>query len=120
MNTVTSTSEISAQLREYIDKQVAQRPIEAKIIKRICRTLREAGTPITQTHDGMDFTAVHNTQDVLDQAFNLDEVTVFTADGHGIYLTMGQEWDTICDYHLVLEATLEPIMEWVCSAGENE
>jgi hypothetical protein len=107
-------------LRIYIDKQVAQRPVEANIIKRIVKAMSEAGTPITQAFDSEEFVPVTDEQSILDQAFNLDEVTLFTADGQGIYLTMGQEWDLICDYHLSLEKTLEPIMVWVCSAGEDD
>lgn len=115
-----TAEERATRLREYIAKQVAQRPIEANIVKRIVKVMKAAGTPITEVYDGEQFEPVTDEQSVLDHVFNLDEASLFTADGDGIFLTMGQEWDTICDYNLTLEKTLEPIMVWVCSAGEDD
>lgn len=105
--------ETTARLEAYIAGQIEARPIEAQIIRKIVSALAEAGTPVTKTWDTVDIERVKTEQEILTVAFNLDEVYLLTGKGSWVRLTMGEEWDLICDYTTNLEEALKPVMEWI-------
>lgn len=105
--------ETTAQLDRYIASQIEARPIEAKIIKRIYNTLKRAGFPVKKTWDTVDIERVNSLDEVYTIAFNLDEVYLIVKTGSWVRLTMGEEWDLICDYTLDLEEALKPVNDWI-------
>ncbi len=121
-NTVTTAPNVDSanRLRTYLDSQIAKRPIEREIIERIAKALRDVGNPVVRIWDGEENVAVSTDQSILDQAFNLDELSLHTADGSGVFLVMGEGWDMITDYHLSLDSALEPVMQWSIEGSESE
>lgn len=101
------------RLKRFIDTQIAANPIEAKIVRRVVKALRDAGTPVVRVWDGGESIRVSTTRDVLDQVFNLDECRLHVAGGGYVYLVGGNEWDMISDYTLDLEDTLAPVNAWI-------
>jgi hypothetical protein len=104
---------MSINLQDFIKEQIKARPIEAKITRKVVRALKAAGTPVVKTWDGYESEKVETMQDVLEQAFNLDEVYLYTADGSWVRLVMGNEYDLICDYTTDLEDALQPVNDWI-------
>lgn len=109
--------ETTARLDRFIATQMEARPIEVKIIKRVYDALKAAGTPITKTWDGVDQERVASLEEVYTIAFNLDEVYLQTAKDSYVFLTMGEEWDMICDYTTDLEEALSKVNAWVMKNG---
>lgn len=107
---------MTINLQEFIAEQIKARPIEAKIVRKVVRALKAAGTPVVKTWDGVETTKVSTEKDIMTEAFNLDEVWLYTADGSWVRLTMGNEWDLITDYTLSLEEVIEPVSEWIDKA----
>lgn len=105
-------TEYSTQTQRFIEAQIAARPIEVGIIRRIWEALEDAGTPIVTVWDGEERTDVYDLEGVFELAFNQDEVWLETKRGN-IFLTMGEEWDIICDYHTSLEDALKPVNDYV-------
>lgn len=105
--------EMSATTRAFVDNEIRQRPREATLIRKLCRALRENGTPVTEVYDGAEFTKVATTADVLSLVFNLDEAYLFTDQRMAyVFVVMGEFPDTIADYTLNLESAVEPVMQW--------
>lgn len=100
------------ELQDFIAKQIEDRPIEAKIVRKIVRVLKAAGKPVKYVFDGVERVYVSTEKDVLNEAFNLDEVYLHTDDGY-VFLTMGEGWDLICDYGLSLDDDLKPVFAWI-------
>lgn len=100
-------------LRAFLDESMAHRPLEVKMVKKIVKALREAGTPVVAVWDTEEEEAVNTTQNVLDIVFNLDEAWLLTADRSWVRLSMGEGFDMICDYTVDLEEALKPVNEWV-------
>jgi len=67
------------------------------------------GTPVTKIYDGGEYVKVEDTEDVLTEAYNLDELHLFTAAGSYVYLIMGQYPDTIADWTTDLDESVETI-----------
>lgn len=105
--------ETTAHLDAHISAQMEARPIEVKIIERIYNALKAAGTPVKKTWDTVDIERVNSLEEVYTIAFNLDEVYLLTGKGSWVRLTMGEEWDLICDYTTDLEEALTKVNEWV-------
>lgn len=101
-------------LDAFIADQIARRPIEAEIVKRIVETFAAAGNPIIYVVDSAsERTSVHDLDSVNREVFNLDEAFLYPKSGGWIRLTMGEEWDIICDYTLSAEDTLASIHAWI-------
>lgn len=109
--------ETTARLDRYIAAQMEARPVEVKIIKRVYNALKAAGKPITKTWDSVDIERVNSLEEVYTIAFNLDEVYLMTGKDSWVRLTMGEEWDLICDYTTDLEEALSKVNAWVMKNG---
>ena len=107
-----------SDLQEYIARQIERRPIEARIIRKIVRALKAAGTPVVETWDGDETVKVRTEREVLEVAFNLDEVRLYTEDGGWVFLVMGQDWDTLTDYTMDLDEALVPVNDYIMNYGE--
>lgn len=105
--------ETTARLDRYIASQIEARPIEAKIIKRVYNALKAAKKPVIKTWDNVDIERVNSLEEVYTIAFNLDEVYLITGKSSWVRLTMGEEWDLICDYTTDLEEALKPVNDWI-------
>lgn len=105
--------ETTAQLDRYIASQIEARPVEANIIKRVYNTLKAAGKPVAKTWDTVDIERVNSLEETYTIAFNLDEVYLIVKTGSWVRLTMGEEWDLICDYTTDLEDYLKPVFDWI-------
>lgn len=101
------------ELKDFIAKQMEARPTEVRIIRKAIRAMKNAGTPIVAVFDGGEEVAVKTEMDIFTEVFNLDSAWIQTADGSFIFLTMGEEWDVICDYTTDLEETLKPVYEYI-------
>lgn len=101
------------ELQDYIAKQIAARPVEAKITRKIVRALKAAGTPVTRVFDGGEMVKVSTEQDILTEVFNLDISWLYTKDGSWVMLVGGNEWDMLSDYTLSLEEALKPVEAWI-------
>ena len=110
----------ASSLRTFLDGQISSRPIEREIIERIANALRDAGTPIVKIWDSEEWTEVSTNQSILDVAFNLDELIVYTADSAGVFLVMGEKWDMLNDYNVSLESALEPVNVWINERMDSE
>ena len=100
-------------LDEYIARQIAARPVEATLVRKIVRALKAAGTPVVKGYDGEEFEKLTTEKSVLDFAFNLDEFRLYTADGAWVFVVMGQGAEGLTDYSLDLEDALEPLSDWI-------
>lgn len=99
---------------EYVAAQIAARPVEAKIVRKIVRALKAAGNPITSVEDSDgETTPVTTEADVLAIAFNLDDLWLVTQSGSWVRLIMGEGYDLINDYGVSLEDALTPVNEWI-------
>lgn len=98
---------------EYADSQIARRPAEAEVIRKIVRAMDKAGKPVVKVaYDSVlsDCVEVSTEQDVLTEAFNLDEAWLVTADGDWALVIMGEDpEDMLADYTLSLEDALGSI-----------
>jgi len=101
-------------LKAFIAEAIKNNPVEAQIVRKVIKALTDAGTPVVQVFDGEETEKVKTTQDILDIVFNLDEAWLETESGW-VRLTMGNEWDTICDYTLNLEEALKPVNDWIAT-----
>lgn len=112
MNDPITVAEQKTRLDLFIDTQIKANPIEAKIARRVFRTLKAAGNPVTSVWDGVEENPVKSEREMLVQVFNLDSATLYTQSGSFVYLVLGNEWDMISDYGVSLEDTLNPVVEW--------
>lgn len=107
-----------SDLNTYIAEQIAARPIEARIVKRIYNALKRAGEPVVAVWDGEERTEVKSLDDLNTAVFNLDEAELYTKSGGTIYIVMGQDWEMIADHSLSLDdldgnGPLVPVNEWI-------
>lgn len=98
---------------KFIDEGIASCPTEAKILRKIIRALKKAGTPVVSVFDGAEYVDVETERQVFEQVFNLDESFLYTADGSWVRFTMGNEQDCITDYTTDLEDRLSLVNEWI-------
>jgi hypothetical protein len=97
----------------FINKAIADNPIEAKLVRKVVRALAKAGHPVSSVWDGVETTSVRTERDIMEQVFNLDEAFLQTEDDNWVRLTMGNEWDVITDYTTDLEAALQPVSDYI-------
>lgn len=102
-----------ARFQRFIDDAIAANPIEADLLKRIIASLESAGDPIVKIDDREEVSEVSTPREIFEAAFNLDELFLITKSGSWVRLTMGEEWDMICDYTTDLEDALKPVNEFV-------
>jgi hypothetical protein len=109
----THTAPSAPTYAERIAQAIADRPIEARILRKVYRALNSAGTPITRVWDGEEWAPITGCTEFLNLAFDLDELRAYTAEGSWVFLTMGEEWDVICDYTVDLEDALTPVSDYI-------
>lgn len=100
-------------LETFIAEQIAAKPVEAKIVRKIVRALKAAGTPVTQIWDSEEYVTVSTEKEVMEQAFNLDEIYLDTESGAWVRLTMGEGYDMLTDYSVSLDDALAPVRAWI-------
>lgn len=100
-------------LDTFIERQIESRPIEARIVRRIVKALRQAGTPVTAVFDGDETVEVDRVHEVFRQVFNLDEALLITEAGAWVRLVMGQDWDILVDYSVDLDGALTPVNDYI-------
>jgi hypothetical protein len=101
------------ELQDFIAEQIAARPVEATIVRKVIRALKAAGDPVVKVNDGYDEVETSTEKGILSEVFNLDEATLITHDGSFVFLTMGEGYDLICDHSVNLEDALKPVSEWI-------
>lgn len=97
----------------FTHDQIARRPLEARILKRIVKALEKAGNPVVSVWDTEEQSPVSSAGDVIHLAYNLDELYLYTKSGAWVRIIMGEGWDVICDYTVSIEDALAPVNEWV-------
>lgn len=102
-------------LRTYLDEQIAARPIEATLIRKVYKALKKAGTPVVKGYDREEWVEFKSQDEVLDFAFNLDEFFLYTEDGAMVWIIMGQGAEGLTDYSVSLEEAFEAygLPEWI-------
>ena len=105
------TTEFNFQ--EFINRQIAKNPIEARIVRKIVKALKDAGNPVVSVWDGEEDNPVTTKRDVLEQVFNLDQAHLYTKDGGWVFVVMGNEWDVLSDYTVSLEEALKPVNDYI-------
>ena len=110
-----TTTEEAAQARfaRFIDDGIAAHPVEARLIRKVRKALKDAGDPIVKVWDREEMTKVSTLRELFEQAFNLDELFLYTQSGSWVRLTMGEGYDVICDYTTDLEVALKPVFDYI-------
>lgn len=106
-------------LDNFIANQIARRPIEAAIVKRLVKAFAEAGKPIVKVGDGETLYRVEGLDEINREVFNLDEAWLITEDESWVFLTMGEQQDLICDYSINLEDIIAPVQSWIERTYDN-
>ena len=100
-------------LTDWTQKQLADHPAEAAVVKAIIDTLHRAGNPVTQVDYFEDRIDTPTRDDVLNIVFDLDESFLITDDGSWVRITLGNEWDCLTDYTVNLEEILQPVSDLI-------
>lgn len=100
-------------LDAFIARQIANSPIEARLVRKVVRALKAAGSPVVSVWDGEEDCPVKSEKDVLSLVFNLDQAWLKVESGAWVFLVLGNEWDVICDYSVSLEEPLEPVFAYI-------
>ena len=100
-------------LTETTKRYTANLPAEAAIVRKIVRTLKAAGTPVVQVHDGEEFITVKGEEETLEAVFAVDMARLYTADGRWVLIILGNGWDALSDYSVSLEDILTPVQDWI-------
>lgn len=99
--------------------QMHYHPIEAKIVRKVIRALKAAGTPVVAVFDGEEKTPVRTEREAMAVVFNLDMAWLMTERGSWVVIVIGNRWDAISDYTLDLEAALAEVNTWI-AASDND
>jgi hypothetical protein len=97
----------------FIKESIAANPVEAKIVRKIVKALKNNGTPVVEIDDGEELVPVNGIKEVLDVVFNLDECYLYTEGGSWVRIVLGNEWDCLVDYTLDIEDALRPVNEYI-------
>lgn len=100
-------------MNEWTTAQVAARPVEARIVRKVVRAMKAAGTPWAICWDGESKYGVRTEADMLDAVFSVDEPYLFTETGSWIRFAMGEGWEIIADHSVDLEDTLAPVFAYI-------
>jgi hypothetical protein len=105
--------EREARHAEFIANAIKNNPVEAKIVRKIVKALKKAGTPVTSVWDGVEETPATTTKEILALVFNLDQCHLYTEGTGWVFLVGGNEWDMLSDYTVSLEEALKPVNDWI-------
>ena len=105
-------------LKQFIAGQIAARPIEARIVRKLYSELAANSERIVKVWDGEEYVNVSSEQDVLNEAFNLDELRVYTMGGDYVLLIMGEGADVIADYTVYLESSMQETLALAQRLGD--
>ena len=108
-----TTEEAKARFAKFIDDGIAARPVEARLIRKIRKALEAAGTPVVKVWDSEEWVEVTTLRDLYEQAFNLDELYLYTESGSWVRLIMGEGYDLICDHTIDLDDALAPVFKYI-------
>lgn len=97
----------------HLQAQMHYHPVETRIVRRVIRALKAAGTPVVSIWDGEETTAVKTEREAMAVVFNLDWAMLSTETGSYVLVHIGNEWEAITDYTLDLEAALAEVEEWI-------
>lgn len=103
---------------DWAQRQIASRPVEATIVRKIYRATREAGHPITYVNWGEGDHPVSNVTGLLEYAFNVDTIVLNTDSGSWVLLVMGEGYDLIADYTTDLDTAVDPIIDWAIASDK--
>lgn len=95
--------------------QMHYHPIEAKIVRRVIRALKKAGTPVVAIWDSEEMAYADGERKLMDLIFDLDEAWLMAKGGGWVRITIGNDWDALTDYTLNLEAALAEVNAWIDS-----
>ena len=99
-------------LSDSTKRAMATCPDEAKIVRKIIRTLKEAGDPVTGVFDGVEYVQVSGEHSILEVVFSVDQSWLYTKSGKRVLIILGNGEDALSDYSTDLEETLTPFWEW--------
>lgn len=99
--------------------QMHYNPVEAKIVRKVIRALKKAGTPVTMVFDGEEKTPVRTEREAMAEVFGLDMAWLMTEQGSWVMIVIGNRWDAISDYTIDLEAALADVNAWTM-ANDND
>jgi hypothetical protein len=105
-------------LTPYIAQALKHHPIEAKIVRKVLKTMRNANNPITAIFDGVEDTRVKTNNEALELIFDLDEAVLLTTDRSWIRIILGNKWDCLVDYTMDLEESLTPVNNYIEKYGD--
>lgn len=91
-------------------------PVETKIVRKVIRALKKAGTPVVAIWDAEEMSYATLERDLMALVFNLDEAWLMAKGGGWVRITLGNEWDAITDYTLDLEAALADTEAWIAKS----
>jgi hypothetical protein len=100
-------------LSKSADKYVHQMPIEARILRKIIKTMRDAGNPIVKVDDREEVINVATTDEIIEAAFAVEEVFLIMKHGGWVRFILGNEWDCLVDYTLSIEDALKPVNDYI-------
>lgn len=101
---------------QFVQQSIDSRPREVECVRRLVASLEAHGHTVTHVNDGDEQIPVAGVEDVLTLAFNLDELTLITSTGSGVYLIMGEFPDTVSDWGVSLDDAIRPVTDWAYSA----
>lgn len=102
MSLITRSPFVTNQINKADNREVT-------LIRNIVESMAAHGTPVTKIYDGGEYVKVEDTDDVLTEAYNLDELRLYTTKGSYVVLIMGQYPDTIADWTIDLDESVEDI-----------
>lgn len=105
---------------EYIKKQIAARPLEAELLRKLFSELWQNGHPITRINDGSDLVRVEGLdrrerrESFLELAFNLEEFFAITDEGAWVRIVMERDAldEMVADYTINLESSMQGTFYW--------
>lgn len=100
--------------------QMHYRPIETRIVRKVIRALKAAGTPVTAVFDGEEKTPVRTEQEAMVEVFGLDMAWLMTEWGSWVVIVIGNRWEAISDYTLDLEAALAEVEAWIAKNQDED
>lgn len=104
-------------LTPFTRSTVEALPVEARLVRKVFKALKDAGKPVTHVHDGEELVPVKTRDDVLEVVFSVDASRIMTEDGSWVLIILGNGWDVVSDYTTNLEDALKPVNDY---AMENE
>lgn len=101
------------QFNKFIADSMAAMPAERKIIRKLFKALNDAGNPIVAVWDGEEETKVSTLDSINREAFNLDQLHLYTKSDDWVFIVMGEGWDALTDYTVDLEDAIKPVTDYI-------